>query len=295
MTFFWLYSQCKKMDGKEEKMRFLVVLVTLLTFSQVQADVTVRIGLDGVVMAGKQRGNLFHMLGYYTQLLTKQNYHYPRENLDKDIREYESILSQCKEIFSDDEVQSTLGHSQKIWRTVKPELLSVIKKSSSKTLEASTIRTLMENIILLSNDMQKIQEVLTKQDLDKEVIEGSRAASDIIESSAQLSAYYLINTSPLGTLVDAATVTESSQMYQHAFEKLSKSDFNQGKIFQKRFKGLKKVYYFNTMTAEFSKTAVPALMIKKNNKAYLDAFVSLKLITAASTEGIQKTVQMFLK
>ena len=276
-------------------MRIIVILVALLTFSHVQADVTVRIGLDGVVMAGKQRGNLFHMLGYYTQLLTKQNYHYPRENLGKDIREYESVLLQCKDVFSDDVVQSTLKHSQKIWRTVKPELLAVMKKSASKTLKASNIRTLMGNIIVLSNDMKKIQKVLAEQDMDKEVLEESRAASDIIESSAQLSAYYLINTSPLGTLVDAGTVTESSQMYQHAFEKLSKSTLNQGKIFQKRFKGLKKVHYFNTMTAEFSKTAVPALMIKKNNKAYLDAFVSLKLITAASTEGIPKTIQMFLK
>ena len=47
------------------------------------------------------------------------------------------------------------------------------------------------------------------------------------------------------------------------------------------------------MTALYSKTAIPALMIKKNNKAFLDAFVSLKLITAASTEGIDKTVKMF--
>ena len=275
-------------------MRIVVILAALL-FSHLQADITVRIGLDGVVMTGKQRGNLFHMLGYYTQLLTKQNYHYPRENLHKDIREYESVLSQCREIFSDGMVQSTLEHSQKIWRTVKPELLSVLKKSSSKTLEASNIHTLMGSIILLSKDMKKIQEVLAEQDMDKEVIEGSRAASDIIESSAQLSAYYLINTSQLGTLVDAETVAESSQIYQHAFEKLSKSTLNQGKIFQKKFKGLKKVHYFNTMTAEFSKTAVPALMIKKNNKAYLDAFVSLKLIAAASTEGISQTVSMFLK
>ena len=276
-------------------MRILVVWVALLTFSHVQADVTVRIGLDGVVLTGKQRGNLFHMLGYYTQLLTKQNYHYPRENLRKDIHEYESIIAQCKEIFSNDVAQSTLKHSQNIWDTVKPALLEVMKEGSSKTLEASTIRSLMENITLLSNDMQKIQEVLAEQDVDKKVIEESRAASNIIESSARLSAYYLINTSPLGAVVEKETITESSQTYKKALEKLTKSSLNQGKIFQKRFKGLKKVYYFNTMTAEFSKTAVPALMIKKNNKAYLDAYVSLKLINAASTEGLQKTVGMFVK
>lgn len=76
---------------------------------------------------------------------------------------------------------------------------------------------------------------------------------------------------------------------------LKKSAFRSGKIFHKRFKGFEKIFYFNAMTAEFSKTAIPALMIKKNNKAYLDALVTLKLIAAASTEGVDKTVKMFFK
>ncbi len=260
-----------------------------------QGDIIVRIGLDGVVAAGKQRGDLFHILGYYVQLLTKQTYHYPRENIQKDIHEYESVLSQLKEVFSQDEIQVILTHSQKIWETVKPELLEVAKKDSTQTLEVSKVRTLMGHIASLGNDMKKIQEILTKNSLNKEVELESRAASDIIESSAQLSAYYLINTSSLGTTVDQALIAKSSKTYQQASEKLEKSTFRQGKIFQKRFKGFKKIFYFNTMTAEFSKTAIPALMIKKNNKAYLDALVTLKLITAAATEGTDKTVKMFFK
>ena len=282
-----------KKCGKEGKMRTLMLTIVLLVFHSVQADTTVRIGLDGAVLAAKQRGNLFHMLGYYTQILTKQNYHYPKENLQKDIHEYESILKQFKEIFPDDTIQSTLVHSQQIWHDAKPELLVPLKKRSASTLNASSMRTLMTHIISLSTDMKKIQKILSQKSLNKKITVESRAASNIIESSAQLSAYYLINTSRLGSLVEQDILLESSQMYQQALNALTKSAFSQGKIFQKRFKGLEKVYFFNTMTAEFSKTAIPALMVKKNNKAYLDALVSLKLIVAASTEGVEKTVQMF--
>jgi len=274
-------------------MRALLIFLALLVCHPAEADVTVRIKLDGVVLAAKQRGDLFRMLGYYTQLLTNQNYHYPGENLQKTSDEYQTILRQFKEIFLDDEIQQTLAHSQKIWEEIKPELLSATTQKTKKILKPSIMRTLLEKITLLSDDMKKIQAVLAAEVLDPTVREESQAASDILESSAQLSTYYLINTSHLGTLVDQKTITASTEKYQQSYKMLEKSHFAEGKIFQKRFKGLKKIYYFNTMTAEFSKTAVPALMIKKNNKAYLDAFVSLKLITAASTEGIEKTVNMF--
>jgi len=273
-------------------MKILVFIITLLTVN-VQADVTVRIGLDGVVLAAKQRGELFRMLGYYTQLLTRQNYHYPDENLQKNINEYEEILTQFTNTFSDKTIQNTLANSLKVWKDIKPELKKAIETGASQKLEATKVQKLLDNIVLLCDDMKNIQKILSSQNLIPKVQIESQASSDIIESSARLSTYYLINTSHLSSFIDQETVAKSSKTYEAAFKKLEASTFNQGKIFQKRFKGLKKIHYFNTMTALYSKTAIPALMIKKNNKAFLDAFVSLKLITAASTEGIDKTVKMF--
>ena len=273
-------------------MKILVFIIALLTM-HVQADVTVRIGLDGVVLAAKQRGELFRMLGYYTQLLTRQNYHYPDENLQKNINEYEEILTQFAHTFSDNTIQQTLANSLSIWKSIKSELQQAIKTGRTQRLEAAKVQKLLDSILLLCDDMKTIQKILSSQNLIPEVQLESQASSDITESSARLSTYYLINTSHLASLIDQETVAKSSQTYKAAFKKLEASTFNQGKIFQKRFKGLKKIHYFNTMTALYSKTAIPALMIKKNNKAFLDAFVSLKLITAASTEGIDKTVKMF--
>ncbi len=265
------------------------LLILLLCFSGMQANTVAHIGLDGVVLAAKERGNLFQMLGYYVQIASRLNYHYPEENLRKDMREYEAVLDNMEKYLSHMGIGEYLAHSREAWKKLKTDL---VQKGQSKP-NKEKLHNMLTLVITLSDDMKKIQSLLIEKSFDLGLKAEISATADIITASAQLATYYIISVS-----IDPSVITEAQKQqpmtsYLHALDVIKKSDLGQNNnIFHKKFEKIKEVYFFNTMSGRMSRRPIPALMIKKNYQAYLYALVSTKLITAASTEGKKITMQM---
>ena len=270
-------------------MRKKLLLLLFLCFSGVQANTVVHIGLDGVVLAAKERGNLFQMLGYYVQIASHLNYHYPEENLRKDMREYEAVLNNMEAHLSHMGIGEYLEHSREAWRKLKADLT---KKGQGKP-DKEKLHNMLTLVTTLSDDMKKIQSLLIEKSFDPSLKAEVSATADIIMASGQLATYYIIGVSIDPSMITDAQKQQSMATYANALDVIEKSDLNKAHIFHKKFLEIKKVYFFNTMSSRISKkTPIPSLMIKKNYRAYLYALVSTKLIAAASTEGKKITMQM---
>ena len=271
-------------------MRKKLLILLLLCFSGIQANTVVRIELDGVILSAKERGNLFQMLGYYVQIASHLNYHYPEENLRKNMQEYEAVLVNLEKHLSPTiiGIDKYLAHSREIWKALKIDLA----KGKQGKPDKEKLRHMLALTTALSKDMKKVQTLLIEKSFDPNLKAEVSATADIITASTQLATYYIISVSIDPSVITEAQKQQSMASYLHALELIEKSDLNQANIFHKRFAEIKKVYFFNTMSSRMSKTPIPALVIKKNYQAYLYALVSTKLITAASTEGKKITMAM---
>ena len=269
-------------------MRKKLLIIFFLCFSAAHANTVVQIGLDGALLAAKERGNLFQMLGYYVQVVSHLNYHYPEENLKKDIREYEAVLDNLETHLSHIGIGKYLSHSRKLWKKFKADLTRVNQGKPTK----DKLLNMLATTTALSNDMKKIQTLLIEKSFDLSLKPYVSATADILMASAQLATYYIISVSIDSSLVTKIQKKQAMISYQSALNVIEKSGLGQASIFHVRFEEIKKVYFFNTMLDRMSKRPIPALMIKKNYRAYLYALVCTKLIIAASTEGLRKTMEM---
>lgn len=274
------------------KILFLMVFLgTVGVYAQ--GDVVVRIGLDGVVLSIKQRGNLYQMLGYYAQLSSGLKYHYPDENLKKNIQEYDAILADFETFFPNEDIQKYVQLSRETWAALKPDLeASLSGDRRQNRADKGKLIIMLAQVESLASHMKSIQNILVKKSSDSELVTVLSATANLLESSAKLSTFYLLKVSTDSSLVEDTQKNKTVDEYKQSLSIGIKSDLAHAKIFKKRYKKIEKVYFFNIMVEQVTKTPIPSLVLKKNYAAYLSALINVGLITAASTEGKQKTMEM---
>jgi len=272
-----------------------VVMIWFLSVISLHSAV-IEIGLDGIIIAGKQRAQLNHMLGFYTQLSTNLFFHNPEEKLKRNILEYEEVLDAFKDKYNNKEIQESIESSEKIWVNVKMELLSVVDDTINNIkqieLNQKKVLSIFENMILLSKEMETIQKILTNEDLNKNITNELNAAIEIAYTSSSFSTCYLLKVWGVSSEIIEKQQSHSIENYTSSLNTLDNSSFSKGKIFKKQFAPIHKAYNFDSMMLMLSKSKVPAIILDKNEKAYIAAIVTAKLIIAASIEGLEKTINM---
>jgi len=142
--------------------KFLTSIVIVLLMSIQIHAVKLDNNINTVIELGKQISNLESMVSNYIAIGTKIKFKDPIDRLNRNIKEYESILKLLSKKYANDStIQKSIKSSQKIWKKTKEKLL-IAQMESDKKIMRKEVLFIHKNTHNLELEMKKMKKYILK-------------------------------------------------------------------------------------------------------------------------------------